>query len=324
MIEGTTRSTSATAFHEAHRAEWERDSTDEERQSTHDSWFRTDTADYWRHARMYDAATALSHRPELTWVTIGDGRFGLDAIRIRRMGFRSVLSTDIGGALLEKAKSRGLIEDYAVENAESLTFGDDTFDVVFCKESYHHCPRGPLALYEMLRIARHAVILVEPRDYVIDHGPHRATGPVGLLRGFISWCRDRLGMALPLAPIEQRYLTGDTPHYEQSGNYMYTISSRELEKVALGLNLPAIALKGLNDDYVAGGETEPATESSAVFRAMREAITAADAKSEAGRGSTGMLMAMLFKERPDEQTRKYLADAQWSYRDLPRNPHIAG
>jgi SAM-dependent methyltransferase len=186
---------------------------------------------------MYEPALAFSHRPNTSWVTIGDGRFGLDSIRLRDLGFASVLPTDIGDGLLRRAKEAGYITEYAVENAEAMSFADESFDFVFCKESYHHCPRAALALYEMLRVARHAVILIEPRDYVIDHGPSRVTGPIGLLRGFLRWITDRLGLAPKPIAVEDRYLTGDAPHFEESGNYMYTLSSRELEKVALGIVL---------------------------------------------------------------------------------------
>jgi SAM-dependent methyltransferase len=309
-------------FHDRHRKEWDRQAVDTIRAEAIRSWFRTDTADYWRHARMYEPARAFIHRPELSWLTVGDGRFGLDSIRLRRLGISSVLPTDIGDALLKQAKAEGLIDDFAAENAESLSFADNSFDVVFCKESYHHCPRGPLALYEMLRVAREAVILIEPRDYVIDHGPNRTTGPVGLVRGFLAWCRDRLKVPPRKAPVESRYLTGDAPHFEDSGNYMYTISSRELEKVALGINLPAVAFKGLNDTYIEGGETESAADESALFRSMKESIQAADQRTEGGRGSTSMLMAILFKAKPDEPAKAFLRQNGWLCRDLPRNPYI--
>ncbi len=313
---------SVSKFHDSHREAWERDSRDETRRDIHASWLRTDTADYWRHARMYEPARAFLHRPDLKFVTIGDGRFGLDSIRLRRLGFRSVFPTDIGDALLAKAKADGLIPAFGVENAEHLSFSDDEFDVAFCKESYHHCPRGPLALYEMLRVSRHAVILVEPRDYVIDHGPVRSIGPAGLLRGLVTWLRYKLNRSSKAVGIQQRYLTGDAPHYEESGNYMYTISSRELEKVALGMNLPAVAFKGLNDSYVEGGEHEPANESSAAFREMRSGIDNADKRSDAGRGSTSMLMAILFKEPADPPTVSFLREHEWLYTELPCNPHI--
>ena len=51
------------------------------------------------------------------------------------------LVTDISSNLLKEAKDIGYISKYKQENAESLSFQDDEFDYVFCKESYHHFPR---------------------------------------------------------------------------------------------------------------------------------------------------------------------------------------
>jgi len=307
----------------SHMNSWSEDLLSEDRRKVHDLWFRTDTADYWRHARMYEPARAFLHHPEWQWVTIGDGRFGLDSVRLRRLGIKSVLPTDIGGALLEEAKQKGIIDDYRVENAERLSFADASVDVVFCKESYHHFPRPAVALYEMLRIARKAVILVEPRDYVIDRPATRPIGPIGLVRGFGRWLARRLGMAGSPVPINRRYFLGDPPHYEDSGNYQYTVSSREMEKVALGLNLPTLALKGLNDCYDPEGGTASASDESPVFRAMKESIEKADRNAEMGHGSTGLLMVILFLESPDEKIRDSLHHDGWMVSDLTRNPYLA-
>lgn len=308
--------------YEKHKEAWSQDLADTARQDVHKLWFRTDTADYWRHARMYEAVGAFTHRPELSWVTIGDGRFGLDSIRLQRLGVQSVLPTDIGGALLEAGVQQGLINDYRVENAESLSFSDDSFDVVFCKESYHHFPRPFLALAEMVRVARYAVILVEPRDYVIDRPQFKALGPKGLVRGLWSWMMNRLKIPGKPLPLAKRYQLGDAPHYEDCGNYMYTISSREMEKFALGLNLPTLALKGLNDCFLPEGGTAPATEDSPVFMEMKREIEKADQLAESGRAGTSMLMVILFNQAPDAVAREFLGQRGWLVKDLPRNPHL--
>lgn len=51
-----------------------------------------------------------------------------------------------------------------VENAEKLSSPNETLDFVLCKESYHHFTRPMLALYEMLRVATKAVVLIEPNE----------------------------------------------------------------------------------------------------------------------------------------------------------------
>ena len=54
-----------------------------------------------------------------------------------------------------------------------------------------------------------------------------------------------------------------------SGNYVYTVSEREIEKLCLGLDLPHVYFKGLNDVYVPGGECVPAKWKSIEFLRMR-------------------------------------------------------
>ena len=103
---------------------------------------------------------------------------------------------------------------------------------------------------------------------------------------------------------------------------MYTISSRELEKTALGMNLPAVALKGLNDHYEKGVETTLAEQESELFQKLQRNIANGDRLSKSGIGSTSMLMAIMFKSLPDVRTRQFLVDNDWLILDLPRNPYL--
>jgi SAM-dependent methyltransferase len=268
---------------------------------------------------MYEPVRLLDHRPELTWLTIGDGRFGLDSIRIRRYGFDSVLPSDISDTLLKEAKARGLIESYAVENAESLTFPDDSFDVVFCKESYHHFPRAPLALFEMLRVCRLATILIEPRDVVVD--PVRPNSR-DLLRLAAAKVMNRVAPRLaPRLGLMRRYAVLGKGPYETAGNFVYSVSAREIEKIALGSNLPAVAFKGLCDQYAEG--VEFADKDSDVARDMLRNIRQQEHSFEIGAASTTLLMAIVFKQLPERRTIERLQETDWLYLPLSRNPYIS-
>ena len=44
--------------------------------------------------------------------------------------------------------------------------------------------------------------------------------------------------------------------FEEAGNYLYSLSKREIEKFALGLNYKIVAFKGINDAYFEGVEKE--------------------------------------------------------------------
>ncbi|MGH7224815.1 MAG: methyltransferase domain-containing protein, partial [Gemmataceae bacterium] len=193
------------------------------------AWYDFTSADAWLQDRAYEIADHLGRVPEEKWVTIGDGRFGLDSIRLMAHGVINAFATDIDETLLKDAKARGGLSNYRIEDAERLSFQDKSFDYVFCKEALQQCARPSLALYEMLRVAKKGVILVEPNDRINS--------------------RVRRARAL-----YKRLLGGPKVHmdinaYEKVGNYISSISPRTVEKIALALNIPQLAFKGLNDAY---------------------------------------------------------------------------
>jgi SAM-dependent methyltransferase len=238
--------------------------------SLHALHFQTETenTDVWRqHRLMEPVLERMNYTKNSKWLTVGDGAYGLESIRMRRKGFTDVLPTDIDGKLLQAAKDAGHISDYRVENGEKLSFADNSFDYVLCKDSYHHMPRPMIALYEMIRVARHAVVLIEPQD---------------------PWADAPL-MAGPA-------VSG----YESVGNYIYTISRRELEKVALGLDLPAIAFKGLFDHCPPAIEKIKVSPADASFNAYMRALYVGEDACREGRQKHNMLFAIIFKTTPDQ------------------------
>ncbi len=91
----------------------------------------------WLHERQYALADPFVVSQK-TWLTLGDG-YGFDANHFYEKRL-DVTATDIAGTFLPQAKAYGLLEKYSIENAEKLSFGDSSFDYIFCKESYHHFP----------------------------------------------------------------------------------------------------------------------------------------------------------------------------------------
>ncbi|MDA0991782.1 MAG: class I SAM-dependent methyltransferase, partial [Verrucomicrobia bacterium] len=205
-----------------------------------ESYFQDDTVDAWRHEWLIQNIDALLDAfPTSHWLTIGDGRFGRDARHIQLHNV-DVLATDISGELLERARAQGYIHKCGTENAESLSFADKAFDFVLCKEAYHHCPRPTVALYEMIRVARQGIVLIEPQE-----------APRPESTGFIV--KRLIKKLLAMLGAEGSFRTMDTAivqcyenEFEKSGNYSYKISERECEKIAIGLNFSTIAFKGVN------------------------------------------------------------------------------
>jgi ubiquinone/menaquinone biosynthesis C-methylase UbiE len=278
------------------------------------SWKEKDTIDYWRHERMYQLIDPLIvSYPEATWLTLGDGRYGTDANYLLSKKIKDVLATDISDTFLMKAKEEGFINDYKVENAEKLSFADQSFDFVLCKESYHHFPRPMVALYEMIRVAKKGVILIEPNDNNVlsFSGFNKNVLLVNSLRVIKNTIKKLLGR-------QPYYEYGG---YETVGNYVYTISEREIEKVALGLNFEMVAFKGFNDVYIEGVELEKSTQDSALFQRLKKEIAQADRKVQSGKALPGLLLAVILKERPTVDCIQSMECKSISIRQLPRNPY---
>jgi ubiquinone/menaquinone biosynthesis C-methylase UbiE len=183
-------------------------------------WLYKTTYDTWRQKRLYGLVDSLVRKKD-SWVTIGDGRYGSDAHYLLEKGVTNILATDISDKLLRIAKKDKYIPKSKIINAESINLADNSYDYLLCKESFHHFPRPMVALYEMIRVARKGVVLIEPND--------------------------------TKALKNNKYAN----NFETVGNYVYSISLREIEKITNAVNLPCFAYKGIDDIYVPGGECIP-------------------------------------------------------------------
>lgn len=267
-----------------------------------ETWFDETTVDYWRHMRMMQPAFPLLKWKK--WVTIGDGRWGLDSIRLKKANPNiKILPTDLAENLLKKSLERGLIDDYSVENAEALSFNDDQFDVSFCKESYHHFPRPFLALYEMLRVSRKAVVLSEPNDYF----------PIPPLRKFIESVLVGLKLRKPFVEAK----------FETVGNYVYSISKREIEKAAISIQLPLVAFHEHDDSYIEGVEFEKLAENGPMQKKIKRSLWLKAIQAKLGLRRPGTLLAILFKVMPDEEMRRKLKENGFTLKYTPKNPYVS-
>ncbi len=186
-----------------------------------------DSVEAWRHRRMYKMLDPLiKASPDSTWITVGDGSYGSDAYYLEQQGV-NVLATSLTDSSLKIAKEKGFIQKYAVVNAEQIPYADDVFDFVLCKEAYHHFPRPAIAFYEMLRVAKSAVVLIEPYD-----GPKR----------FLDRIKDPMKKLL--------WGRGETIHFEPCGNYIYRIHPHEIGKKLTALGCSAVVYKKFNDIYL--------------------------------------------------------------------------
>lgn len=275
------------------------------KEAQENTWFKEDTVNAWRHQRLYQVLNPiLIADPKAKWLTVGDGRYGKDAKYILEKGCYA-LPSDISDILLKEAKDIGYISEYKKENAESLSFQNSEFDYVFCKESYHHFPRPMIALYEMLRVASKGVLLIEPNDAYINSN---------LLKILFRNLKNITKLLLQRTKIKKH-------HYEESGNYVFSISRREVEKVALGLNFKIIAFKGINDAYLDG--YEKLSENGPLQKKIRILINIADILCKLGFMKFGLLAAIIFKQEPSKELFKQLVKEGYKIIHLPNNPYIS-
>jgi SAM-dependent methyltransferase len=292
--------------------EWRRCLEDEQRAAEARTWTRTDTLDAWRHDRMRSRIDPfLRHQPAGRWLTVGDGRFGNDAHFLQRRGI-TVHASDVDDTLLRIGAQQGLISSFSAENAEALRFPDASFDYVFCKEAFHHFPRPWIALYEMLRVARHGVILIEPGDTWIERA---GRSPAGHL---VEALKDGARAVLRRAPRPRH-------RFEQIGNYVFSLSPWECEKVQLGLHQRHLAWCGLNDCYIKGVEFCPITGGSDADERLRQRLfrnlRRQDLLSRIT-GCWGLQVMVLFRQEPASELLQDLRQSGWTTRELPRNPYL--
>lgn len=273
----------------------------------YETWKNEDTVDYWRHFRMIEPLSAILKQNANTKIlTIGDGRYGSDSIMIKKINpSLSVLPTDIGDYLLKKAKQEKIIEDYKIENAEQLSFNEKQFYYTFCKESFHHFPRPYVALYEMLRVSQKGVMLIEPNE----------PWPPTAIQLFWRNTKNALKKIL-----NKNIFHFDHWRFEQSGNYVFAVSDREIEKTALAINLPAVAFYYFNDYYTKGVEYEKSN--SDLHKIVKSKISVLNLMSKLKLKKHNAIVAVLFKQTPDEELIHSLKKSGFEIRILPTNPYL--
>lgn len=173
-----------------------------------------------RHYAMLAASDGLlDHLQPESILSVGDNLARDAAYFKRRFPQARCIATDLYADGIRQAVADGWVDDVLSADSENLPFASDSIDCVIAKESFHHWPRPMLGLYEMLRVARKGVLVIEPND--------------------VMHCNP--------SPWPQPHTYVDD--YEPVGNYKYQISLREILKAAWALYLPAVAAVGFNDPY---------------------------------------------------------------------------
>jgi ubiquinone/menaquinone biosynthesis C-methylase UbiE len=257
-------------------------------------------ATQYYHDRLLEPLKSLSVTfPGASWLTLGDGALGRQAYYLQKLGF-DVTASDIDDMLLQHLQKLGLLKKVSRQDAEKITYDNQSFDFVLCKNTLHHLARPYLGIYEMLRVARKAVIIMEPQDPKINED--LKTQADGAFEEF------------------QALKFGNNDFFfEKCGNYIYRLSQRELEKVALGLGRNKIAFRGINEidfpDDIDGNNQK--------LLEVAQQLALKDMLSLNGYRRFEVAMCIIFVDNlvPSEVDRALAGDG-WEIRNLPKNPYL--
>ena len=268
------------------------------------TWFKKDTVDFWRHNKMRKLVLPIvEYFPDSSWLTVGDGRYGTDANFLLNYGVK-VHASDIQDKLLRIGNEKGFIKNFSKQNAEELTFQNDEFDFVYCKESYHHFPRPSIAVYEMLRVAKKGIMLQEPKDPLFLETPWQSL--LWYVKEFIKFILK---------------IRSEKHPFEESGNYVYSLSPRELQKFALGINCRFIAYTVQQDYYIKGVEFEKKERQSKLFKKIKRIVWLLELLYKIGLATSGLMTGIILKDIPDEKLISNLKKSGYKTEILTKNPY---
>jgi hypothetical protein len=162
--------------------------------------------------------------------------------------------------MLHQAVTDGFVDAIEDIDVEKIPHPDSSIDLVIAKETFHHWPRPFLGLYELIRVSRKYVAIIEPYD-----------------------C---------LPPSPSPYIEEGQYHdsYEEIGNYKYQLSLREILKACWAMGLPAVYAKGFNDPC----------ESNLSFNDWKEKKAYLDRLGESGQRQFNLMAVVMCKNESDK------------------------
>ena len=284
---------------------WEECITNKKRNIFSKRWLRKDNLDYWRHQRMLNPLKSFFIKNE-SWLTVGDGRYGTEANFLIENGINAH-ATDLSDKLLKIGNEIGFINNYSQENAEELSFDDESFDYVLIKEALHHFPRPWIALNEAFRVCRKGVIIIEPNDQLSE--------------GFNLF---KIFLYIIKKSTKSNVNIGDY-NFEEVGNFIYTVNLREIEKFMLGMHYRDIAYLRMNDFYFKGVEEidilNPRIKDLIFQYLLRLIIFIRDIFCKLRLSRHSLISIALLKDIPTKKTINEMKRHNWILKRLPKNPY---
>ena len=121
---------------------------------------------YLRDRRLVTALRILDdkgaiHVPTAS-VLVVCGGVGGEGTYLRKYGFQDVTVSDFSSEALQRCRRFDPALKTLLLDAERMEVPDCSYDMVLVQDGLHHLPRPVLGFSEMLRVARRAVVVIEP------------------------------------------------------------------------------------------------------------------------------------------------------------------
>jgi len=173
----------------------------------HKHWWylKTDNTAYLRSVHPFTMAADFFRKiSPKTVLNLGDSRGGAESVYFKSLGWNSLPCDQITSVLKIAKEEIGFIDNYIEQDAENMFLDSESFDYVITKETLHHLSRPYAAIYEMLRVAKEGIVIIEPRDYNYEFGKE---------------------------------------NYESCGNFSFGFSLKELAKTFTAMNYPEVCYR---------------------------------------------------------------------------------
>lgn len=157
----------------------------------------------------------------------------------------------------------------------------------------------------MIRVSKKAVILIEPNDIGI------VFPPIILLKNML----DKFNVNFINKIWKNRF------SFETVGNYVYKTSEREIEKVSMGINLPASAYKGFVDFHIPSISNNKINETIPMLK-MKTKLTLKSFICRLGIIPFPIVISIIFKEKPSIETQILMKTMGYKYIEYPLNPYL--
>jgi hypothetical protein len=110
--------------------------------------------------------------------------------------------------------------------------------------------------------------------------------------------------------------------FEDIGNYVYTISKREIIKVATSIQLPLVAFYEFDDHYIEGVELEKRADNGPMFKKIKRKLSQGRLLVKLGLRRYQHMISILFRVMPDQQMLQELKKNGFTLVKIPKNPYV--